>query len=206
MKKEIKKEKTKCCCCDSRKIRNMHIIALVLILGVIIGVCFRYGSVATVNGKRISRMAYYLKLEKNDAKQLLDQMITESLIKEEAAKKGIKIEQSVIDEEIKKIDEQVTAQGQKLETLLQAQGMTKANLEDQISMQKMVEKLSMPATEITQAQIDEFLKTNKAQLPAKATKDELQKLAKDELTKQASDSAISAWLDGLKNEAKIIYK
>jgi len=206
MKKEIKKEETKCCCKNSKTCKNIHMFLLVLILGVSIGVCYKYGTVATVNGKAISRIAYLKKLEKNDARQLLDQMITESLIKGEATKKAITIEKSVIDEEIKKIEEQIKAQGETLDAALSSRGMTKADLEGQINMQKIVEKLSAPTTEITQAQIDEFLKANKAQLPAKATKEELQKIAKDELIRQASDSAISTWLEGLKKDAKIIYR
>lgn len=206
IKKETKKEEVKCCCKNSKNVCKIHLIALVLILGVAMGLYFRFWNIVTVNGKGISRAEYYKKLAKSDAKQLLDQMITEMLIKEEALKKNIKIEQSEIDEEIKKIDEQIKGQGQTLELALTAQGMTKAELENQISLQKMVDKLSNPNTEITQVQIDEFLKTNKAQLPAKATKDELQKLAKDELTSQASQSAIGTWLEGLKNGANIIYK
>lgn len=205
MKKETKKQEV-VCCCNKIKNKKMYFIFFAVLIGLIIGLYYKYGNIATVNGKGISRISYYKSLEKNDARQLLDQMITEVLIKQEAAKKGLKIEQNVIDEEISKIEEQVVAQGQTLDTLLNLQGMTKKDLEDRISLQKLVEKLSMPITEITQAQIDEFLKTNKSELPTKATKDELQKLAKNELTQQASESAITTWLDGLKNGATIIYK
>jgi len=79
-------------------------------------------------------------------------------------------------------------------------------LEGQINIQKIVEKLATSSAEITQAQIDEFLKTNKDMLPAKATKAELQELAKEQLIKQASDSAISAWLESIRKDAKIIYR
>lgn len=206
MKNEIKKTETKCCCKNPKNCKNMHMFFLVLILGVSLGVFYKYGTVATVNGKAISRLAYIKKLEKSDAKQLLEQMITEKLIQNEADKKGVKIEKSVIDEEIKKIDEQLKAQGQTLEIALESRGMTRADLEGQIGIQKIIEKLAAPSTEITQAQIDEFLKTNKAQLPAKATKDELQKLAKDELTSQASQEAISTWLESLRKDAKVIYR
>lgn len=206
MKKEINKEKTKCCCCSSSKIKNIHLIFLVLILGVAIGVYARYWNVASVNGKGITRMAYYKNLRKSDANQILDQMIIESLIKSEAVKKGVKVEANVISDEIKIIEDQIKTQGQTLDEALAARGMTKTDLENSIELQKIVEKMATSSAEITQVQIDEFLKTNKTQLPAKATKDELQKLAKDELTKQASDSAISTWLEKLKTEAKIIYK
>ena len=206
MKKETKISESKCCCKNAKNCINMHIIFLVIIIGVIIGLYYKYGNVAVVNGKGISRITYIKKLEKNDSKQLLEQMITENLIWGEANKKGIKIDKSVIDEEIKKIEEQIISQGQTLELALSSRGMSRKDLEDQISLQKIVERLSATETQITQAQIDEFLKTNKDQLPAKSTKDELQKIAKDELERQASEDAITAWLEKIKKEAKIIYK
>ena len=206
MKKVIKKEETKCCCTNTKSCKNMHTLFLVLILGVSIGVFYKYGIVATVNGKTISRLAYIKKLEKSDAKQLLEQMITETLIQSEADKKGIKIDKNAIDEEIKKIDDQIKEQRQTLDLALESRGMTRADLEGQINIQKIVEKLATSSAEITQAQIDEFLKTNKDMLPAKATKAELQELAKEQLIKQASDSAISAWLESIRKDAKIIYR
>jgi foldase protein PrsA len=205
-KKETKREEVTCCCKNPANVRNIHIAILLLIVGVAIGFYYKYGNVATVNGKGISRIEYYKKLEKNDAKQLLGQMITEALIENEANKKGVKIEKNLIDDEIKKIDEQVVAQGQTLDALLEMQGMTRADLEGQIKMQKIVEKLAISDKEITQEEIDEFIKTNKDQLPEKATKIELNEIAKEELERQLNETVVGEWLEGLKNEAKIIYK
>jgi len=185
---------------------NFNFIFLAIILGLIIALYYKYGNVAIVNGKAISRLAYIRNVQKVSGQQVLDQMITESLIQSEADKKGVKIEKAAIDEAIKVIDDQIKEQGQSLDSVLLMAGMTRADLEDKIKMQKLVEKLAAPTTEITQVEIDEFLKTNKDMLPAKATKAELQELAKEQLIQQASQSAITSWLEGLKKDAKIIYK
>jgi len=185
---------------------NLHLAALLLVLGLGILAYYRYGIVAMVNGKTVSRLAYIKNMEKQGGKQVLDSMVTETLILAEAQKKGIKIEQSEIDADIQKIEEQIKAQGSTLEEALSTREMTKDELVSQIRLQKMVDKMATPTAEITQAQIDEYLKANKAQLPKTATKEELNKMAKDDLTSQASNEAVGAWLENLKKDAKIIYR
>ena len=84
--------------------------------------------------------------------------------------------------------------------------MTKADLDKQILMQKIQTTLAVNKTEITQVKIDEFIKTYKDQLPAKATKAELETIAKEELTAQALKTAISEWLANLTKNAKVELK
>lgn len=166
----------------------------------------RYGVVAKVNGRNISRIDYIKAMEKQVGKQTLDQMIVESLVEQEALKKGVKIEKSEIDSDIKKIEEQIKSQGQTLESALASEGMNLKDLEKQIKIEKMVEKLSDPKTEITEAQIKDFLTKNKAQLPKGATQTELNDLAKKQLESQIKSEAASNWFSNLKKEAKIIYR
>ncbi len=166
----------------------------------------KYWNVATANGVNISRIEYYKALEAQGGKQVLDQMVQEALIKSEAAKKGVTVDQKTVDDEIAKIEVKLKAQGMTLDSALKAQGMTKADLENQVRLQKMVTTLAAPKVEITQAEIDKFLADNKAQLPKTDTKDQLQQLAKDQLTSQANSQAITTWLATLKSTAKIIYR
>lgn len=165
----------------------------------------RYWNIAVVNGKGIPRLDYIQNMERQGGKQTLDMMVEEALILSEGINKDVKIEQGVIDGEIAKIEAQVKASGQTLEEALTAAGMGRSDLEKQIRMKKIVEALSAPKTEINQAEIDAFLKTNKDQLPTGKTKEELQTLAKNELTSQANQASASAWLENLKQSAKIIY-
>lgn len=196
------------CCCKNMSPKRKYITSIIIFLVLSAGVFayYKYANVAIVNGKGISRIEYIKLLEKQDNKNVLNQMIQESLVNGEAAKKNVKVEQSEIDAEIATIEAQIKAQGQTLESAMAAEGMTKAELEKQLRLRKLVEKLSSPTTEITQAQIDEFLVKNKELLPKDLTKDKLQAMAKEELIAQAKSDAITAWLKKLTEESKIIYK
>ncbi len=160
-----------------KKILTIHLAFLAVIL-ISLGLVYnRYWNVATVNGVAISRLDYIKAMEKLGGQQTLESMIDETLILNEGKSKNVSVDQ-----------------------------MAKTDLERQIRIKKIEEKLSTPTTEITQAQIDEFLKTNKAMLPTGKTKEELQTLAKDQLMSEASQSAATTWMDGLRSGAKIVYK
>lgn len=179
-------------------------VALILVAGM--WIFDKYAFVAKVNGRYISRIKYLKNAEKQVGKQILDRMITESLIEQEAAKKGVNIDKKEIDDEIAKIEEKIKAQGQTLEAALATEGMTKEDLENQLRIQKMVDKLSDPKKEITEKEIAEFLDKNKDQLPKGMTKDELNKAAKEQLEQQTKTEAANTWFAKIKEEAKIIYK
>jgi parvulin-like peptidyl-prolyl isomerase len=189
-----------------KKIIIFHTVLFGLLFGVGVYGYVKYWNVATVNGRPISRLAYIKAMEKQVGKQILGQMVDDSLILNEGANKNVKIDQKTIDDEISKIEEKLKAQNQTLDAALVANNMTKADLENQIRLKKIQDILSAPKTEVTQAQVDEFLKANKALLPAGKSKDELNTLAKNQLTLEASQAAATEWLSALKASAKVIYQ
>lgn len=163
----------------------------------------KYANAAYVNGKPISRLEYIKNMEKQGGKQVLDRMVEETLIKDEAAKKGVKVDQGTIDAEIAKIDTQIKAQGMTLDQALAAQQMTKSDLIEQIRLQKMAEKLAPTPADITQSQIDDYINQNKDQFPKTATKEEMESTAKTQLLSQAKNAAFDKWFTDLKAKAKI---
>ena len=185
---------------------NFSLIIGLIIVALAVYAYYRFGIVATVNGKPISRLTYLQTLEKQDQKSTISQMANEVLVYQEAAKQKVTVDQSVIDAEVKKIEDQVTAQGETLEAALTAEGMTKADLVAEIRLQKTAEKLANPQITITQAQIDKYLTDNKSALPTGYTKDQLQTLAKDQLTSSAQSTAINTWFSNLKKAAQIIIR
>lgn len=185
-----------------RKINVGPIIVLIVIVAAVYAY-FRYGIVATVNGRPISRFSYWQNLEKVDKKQTIKQMANEALVFQAAAKNKIVIEKSVIESEIASVEAQIKAQGQTLESALAAEGLTRTDLEDQIRIQKMVEQMAKPNLEITQAQIDAFILKNKALIPTTYTKEQLQTLAKTQLVSEVKNEAIDAWFKELQKTAKI---
>jgi len=185
---------------------NFTLILGLIIVALAVYAYYRFGVVATVNGKPISRFAYLQTLEKQDKKSTITQMVNEALIYQEAAKKKVTVDQSVIDVEVKKVEAQITAQGQTLDAALTSEGMTKADLENEIRLQKTAEKLANPQVTITQAQIDKFLTDNKSALPTGSTKEQLQSLATEQLTSTAQSTAINTWFSNLKKAAQIVIR
>jgi foldase protein PrsA len=181
-------------------------IAVIVLLGLLAGAYYQFGNVAYVNGRAISRLEYIKTMEKQSGEAVLDQMVTESLIMAEAEKQNVVIEQSVIDEEVKAIEEQLSAQGQTLEAVLEMEKMTRADLDKQITLQKLVDKLSGGEVEVSDEQVAAFLEENKELLPEDATKDELDELAREQIASQGRSEAINTWLEKIKTEATIIYK
>jgi foldase protein PrsA len=188
-----------------KKIVVIHGGLLVVVVVALVFGYIRFWNVATVNGVAISRLDYIKALIKQDNKQTLEMMIQEAMIVNEAMKKGVVVDQKVVDEEIAKIEAKLKGDSQDLDTALKASGMTKTDLEKQIKIKKMVMLLSATKTEIGQKEIDEFLKTNKDSLPTGKTKVELETIAKEELIAQADQASASAWLQDLSQKAKIEY-
>jgi parvulin-like peptidyl-prolyl isomerase len=189
----------------SRRINFYPIFALIAIIGIVYAY-YRFGIVATVNGIPISRTAYLRNLEKLDKKLTVRQMANEALVFQEASKKGVSIDKSAIDTEIATIEAQIETQGQSIESALAAEGMTLSDLEDQIRIQLLVEKLANPNIDITQAQIDDFVKVNKSSYPTTYTKEQLETIAKDQLISEAKNTAINNWFTELQKTAKIIIR
>ena len=189
-----------------KKIILIHSIFLALVIGVLSFAYARYWNIATVNGVPISRLSYIKVLEQQGGKQILAQMIDDTLVMSAAKSNNITIDQKTIDDEVSKIEARLKAQGQTLDASLKANNLTRDDLNYQITLKKIQDQLSASKEEISQEKIDAFLKTNKALLPTDKTKEELNALAKNELTLQANEASASAWLDGLRSEAKIVYK
>jgi len=206
MKKEIAVKKVSKKINKNKKMIIIHgsILAIVLAFGIVGYI--RFWNVATVNGKGISRVSYIKTLEQQGGSQILSSMIDETLILNEGIKNNVNVDQKTIDEEIAKIEEQLKAQNQTLDAALLSSGMTRSDLDKQIKIKKIEAALSTTKVEITQAQIDEFLTTNKALLPTGKTKTELETLAKEQITLEANQTAATTWLTNLKQNAKIVYK
>ena len=98
-------------------------VAVVLIL---VALFFAKGIfvAATVNGSPISRLSVVKELEKQGGKQALGAIIDKKLIETELNKQKMSVTPAEIDEEIKKIEAQVSSQGGTLEMALAQQGMT----------------------------------------------------------------------------------
>lgn len=184
--------------------KKVLILALILILA--LGLFYfskKFFLAATVNGKSISRLAVLKKLEKQGGKKILETMITQVLIQQEAEKRKIIVSQKDVDAEMKKIEANVSSQGSTLDQALQNQGMTKSDLTEEIKIQLMLQKMAGNDIKISDKEIEDFISTNKNQqgFDKEIPRDQ----AATQLKQQKLQQKIQTFVTDLKAKAKIIY-
>lgn len=188
-----------------KKFKPIFIIAGVVILAAVL---LRFKSViiaATVNGKPISRLSVIKELEKQGGRQILDNLVTNSLIEQEAAKEKVTVTKAEIDSQIAQITQSLKSSGQDLDSALKAQGMTQKDLEDQITLKIMVEKMATKDITVTDKDVEDAFNKNKATYPKGTKIESVSDQIKKDLTNQKTNEAISNWLANLKSKAKIDY-
>lgn len=158
---------------------------------------------AIVNNQPISRIAYTRELEKMDGKKTLNAMITKTLLLQEASKRKIVVTQADIDAEIKKIDASLTAQGQKLDDLLAAQGMTKEDLNEEMKIQKSLEKMFEKELVASESEILAFVETNSASFPKEMTEDQKQATAIQDLKQQKLNAKVQELIAELQKKSNV---
>lgn len=161
--------------------------------------------VATVNGDAISRLSVIQELEKQGGKGALDTIITKRLIADEVRKQKIVVSTADVDAEVKKAEDQVAAQGETLEAVLAGQGMSMADLREQIMINKQLEKILVDKIVVSDEDINQYLSSAQG-LGTKGVSSEDQRTqAKEQLKAQKFNQEASLWLKDLNSKATIEY-
>lgn len=185
-------------------IKTAIIIGFAVILIILAYTVKGFFIAAVVNGRPISRLAIIQKLEKTSGKNLLDSMITEKLIQNEARAKNILVSDDEINEKIKQIEKQVTSQGNTLEKALALEGMSMNDLKRQITIQKDVEKLLADKINVTDEEVTKYIADYKITIP-KGQDASFKEQIKNQLKGQKLNASAKALIDELKSKAKIRY-
>lgn len=160
---------------------------------------------ALVNNKPISRFALDRQLEKQGGQQALENLVMETLIFQEAKKKGVIVSASEVEQKIAEIEKQFTDTGQKLDDLLASQGQTRKDLAEQLKIQLLVEKLLGNQAQISDEEIAGYFEKNKNLFSKGATLENEKDEIKSRLTQQKLSESFQNWAENLKKEAKISY-
>lgn len=182
-------------------------VSLFIGLLVILGLLYLARSlfiVAVVNGQPIDRFTFTNELQKQGGKKVLTDMVTKTLILQEANKKHITVSDKEVDAQMKKIEENVKQQGQDLDQLLAAQGMTRNDLREQIKIQKIVEKILADKIKVSDQEVTAYIEKNKANFPAGTTDAQMKAQATQQLQQTKLSSAYQTWIADLEKNAKII--
>ncbi len=178
------------------------VIAIVIIIGVFAYVYKGVFVAATVDGSPIMRLAIIQKLEKTSGKGLLDSLINEKLVQNEARAKKIIVSDDEINSQIKAIESQVAMQGGTLDAALAAEGMSMDDLKKQIIFQKEIEKLLADKINVADEEVLQYIKDNKIPIP-QGQEATIADQIKSEIRNQKLSTEVQALITDLKSKAKI---
>lgn len=160
---------------------------------------------AVVNGQPIARISVVNQLEQQNGKQVLNNLIAESLVKQEAQKRKIVVSQAEVDSDVKKIEDTLKKQGTTLDAALAARGLTRSQLEDQIKLQKMLDKMVGTTVKVSDADVQAYIDKNQDNLPTNMTDEELKAQVKQQLEQQQIQTKTQAFLADLQKKAQVQY-
>ncbi len=189
--------------------RQLALIGASLLAFILIIVAFLftrgYIVAATVNGTPISRLAIVTELEKQGGKQALEAAIQQQLLQNALQEKDIIIEDRIVDEEIKLIEENVKSQGGTLEAALEQQNMTLDILREQIKSQKGIELAIADKLAVTDEEVASYAKTAGIEKPAEMSEVEFSEAIKEQLKQQKFQTEAAIWVQSLTDSANITY-
>ena len=192
------------------KLKRKTVIIIVIIVAVVAGASYiAYAKrgwfvAATVNGGSISRLAVIEELERQAGKDILDTMITKKLIADEAKKLGISVTAEDIDAEVKKAEEQVAAQGSTIEAALAQQGMTEADLREQIVIKKQLDQILADRVSVSDEEVDQSIKDNKMAPANGVVPETLKAQVREQLQSQKFNTTAQSYITDLRAEALIV--
>ena len=161
--------------------------------------------VALVNGQPITRLALIQELEKQGGKSVLESLVSETLIFQEAGKQKIKVTDQEVEKALAQLEENLKGQGQDLNELLQLQGISKDDLRKQLKLKTLVEKILGKDISVTDKEVSDFLKENKSTFPKDVKPEEASASAREQLVRQKIGGKTTPWLESLRTSAKIQY-
>jgi len=188
------------------KAKKTLIPVLLAIILVFSAINFKHVFIAAmVNGKIITRFALDRELEKASGKDTLEGLITKNLILQEAKALNVAPTKEEISKKINDIRAQLEPQGTTLEDALLAQGRNLSDLEEQLVIQVIVEKILGKDLEVTDEQVKAYFEENASFFPEEATLESETQAIKDQLFQQALGQEFQPWLEGLKAKSKLKY-
>ena len=157
---------------------------------------------ATVNKGVIWRTSVIKQLEMYQGANVLNSMIEQKLIEQEAKKQGIKVSKEELDKRISDLETSMKAQGTDLDTLLKDSGMTRKDLQKNYETSIMAEKLLKDKAEITDEEVQKYVDDNPEYFEV-ADIEHAKSIVKEQLKQQKISSQYSSFINDLKGKAKI---
>jgi foldase protein PrsA len=158
-----------------------------------------------VNGKVITRSKVVSELERRSGQQVLEGLVNQSLIDQEAKKRNIVITQEEIDADIKTIEDNMKAQGSTIEAALAQQNLDRPEFVKILTTNKKIEKMIADKVAVTDAEVDAYLTANKDSFPKDSDQNALKEQVRTYLQQQKIDSESQNLFTQLREQANIRY-
>lgn len=189
-----------------RKNTGLWIVGIIVVLaavGLWLYKTKNFPVVAMVGMRPIFRYEVNKELFKQGGKSMVDNLVTERIVKDELAKEGIVITDAQINQKIDEVKQNL-GPGQDLNTLLAERGMTLNDVKNQLRLQMGVEKAVSDKATVSGDEVAAYIKTNAAVLTA-TTEAEKTVEATTAIKQQKMQRAVSDWVQGLRTKAKVWY-
>ena len=164
-----------------------------------------YVVAGVVNGKSISRARVVSELERRGGQQVLEGLVNQVLIDQEAKRRGVIVTQQELDEDVKKIEDNMKSQGSTLETALIQQNLDREQFLVILMTNKKLEKLIADKINITDEEVTAYLDANKDSFPEDTDPTVLREQIKTFLQQQKVESESQKLFTELKVAAKVLY-
>ena len=185
--------------------RNI-ILALVVVLVLAILILLKNQFiVVSVNGESINRLTLIRELEKQAGKKVLEGLVTNTLILQEAKKRNITITDNELNAEIKNIDENLKKRGQSLDQVLTLQGLTIDKVKDQIKLNLIMKKLLSDKISVSDKDVSDYIEKNSKLIPQGANPDDTKNQVRQQLEQQKLQEKGQELIKSLQDKAKINY-
>jgi foldase protein PrsA len=151
---------------------------------------------AIVNNRPITTIELYQKLNQRYGKDVLDSIIQEKLIGEEARKQKVTVSTDEVDKKLKEIEDQLGGK-EALDYALASQGISLEQAKEQIKTQLIVEKILGKDIQVSDKDVEAFIKDNPT------AKDLSKDKVKEQVRSQKISEKFQTWIEDLKKKAKI---
>lgn len=183
-----------------------YVIGAVVIVAVVGAVFFKnLFVVARVNGQLVTRLELNSELERLAGKQAINSLVTKVLIQQESNRRKVTVSDKETNDAIAKLSADLKKQGQDLDKLLVAQGMTKESLKEQMRIQTLVEKMFSKDVKVTDKEVTDYIEKNKEQLPTTQDEASLKNSVSQQLKQQKLSEVFQNWIATAQKNASISY-
>jgi len=187
--------------------RQKKMIAIAAVIVIPLAMLFYFKSIliaAVVDGSPISRLRIVQELERQGGKSVLDGLIVEQIIANEALAKGATLSEQEVTEELDKIKTSVTDAGGTFDAALAERGFTEESLRKSITTQLTMKKLLADKLTVTDEELNQYIVESGIPLPEEGAD-----AMKEQIKAQIADSKFSEeaqkLIDELRAKADITY-